>query len=91
MKIIDFGRAAINSDLKLFKKHLTETEYKKGVFSLFDKMVISHYLEIYISSSKIDAAFFIDLADGNDKDMLLEISKNQLLITDKWGPPVGKK
>ena len=54
-------------------------------------MEISHYLEIYIASSKIDAAFFINLGDTNDKDMLLEIAKNQLLITDKWGPPVGKK
>jgi hypothetical protein len=58
----------ISSDEKLFKKKLTPKEFEKSVFTLYDKMCISHYLEIYISSSKIDAAFFLNLKDSNEKD-----------------------
>jgi hypothetical protein len=75
----------------LFKKLLTPKEFERGVFSLFDKMAISHYLEVYISSSKIDAAFFLNLKDDNDRDTILNVIKNKDIISEMWGPPAGKK
>lgn len=38
----------------------------KGVFSLFNKIGISHYLEIYLSSKILDCGFFVRLSDSND-------------------------
>lgn len=58
----------------MFKKKLSSAELKKGVFDLFDKITISHYLEVYLSSSKIDCTFFIKLGDHNGADDLFSIA-----------------
>ena len=73
MKTIDFAPALLAQDQALLKRKLPPKDLQKGVFSLFDKINVAHYLECYLSSSKIDAVFFLKLSDGNEQDSMLGV------------------
>lgn len=80
VKHIDFSKELLSADTKLIKKKVPEKELKAGVFSLFDKITMSHYLECYLSSSKMDCMFFLRLTDSNDADDLYKVIDNQFKI-----------
>jgi hypothetical protein len=61
VKVVDLGPYLLTENLTLMKKKIAPSQLEKGVFNLFDKLNISHYLECYLSSSKLDCNFFIKL------------------------------
>ena len=69
---IDFSQDLISKHPKLFSKRLSQKDIKKGVFNIFNKMQMSHYLEVYLTSSKIDCTYFMRLDDDND-DLLMKV------------------
>ena len=65
VKTIDFGPSLLAQHPKLLKKVAGKNT---KTFNVFDNMCLSHYLEIYLSSSKLDCMFFLKLDDPNVND-----------------------
>jgi hypothetical protein len=84
VKSYDFGRQLIDSHPRLFKKKLSQKEIQTGVFDLFDKICLSHYLEVYLASVKMDSVFFLKLEDANDADDLHKVVVKQDLVHEMW-------
>jgi len=60
----------------LVNSKISRKEQDSGVFQLFDKMAMSHFLEVYLSSSKFDCILFIKLKDEiENKQTLQDILK----------------
>lgn len=66
VKTVDFSTQLVGSDSKLFKSKIPAQALGKGVFDWFDKIHLSHYLEVYLASSKMDCMFFLKFEDQND-------------------------
>ena len=50
---------------------------QSGVFGIFDLMKMSHYMEIYLSSGKMDCSYLMFIEDDNANeggDTLAQIS-----------------
>lgn len=40
---------------------------QSGVFGIFDLMKMSHYMEVYLSSGKMDCSYIMGLEDDNNE------------------------
>ena len=58
---------------------------EKKVFQIFDKMCMSHYLEVYVASSKVDSCFFIKL-EQTDDTISKRAQELKYDIHEMWGP-----
>jgi hypothetical protein len=58
----------VANNLKLIKKKIPERDINRGVFNLFDKVTMAHYLEMYLASSKLDCIFFLKFVDENEEN-----------------------
>lgn len=70
VRSFDFGRQMIDSHPRLFKEKLSEAELKSGLVDVFDRICLSHYLEVYLASVKLDCLFFLKLEDANSGEDL---------------------
>jgi hypothetical protein len=87
VKVVDLGPYLLSESLTLMKKKIAPSQLEKGVFNLFDKINLSHYLECYLSSSKLDCLFFIKLQDENGPETMNKIVALGDKIKQMWGPP----
>jgi hypothetical protein len=87
VKVVDLGPYLLSENLSLMKRKIAPSQLEKGVFNLFDKLNISHYLECYLSSSKLDCNFFIKLQDENGPETMNKLVALADKIKEMWGPP----
>ena len=63
-------------------------QYDTGVFSLFNRIRIAHYMEVYLFSDSIDCGYFLRLSDNNEWEsaVVQQLIENYDAVVGLWGP-----
>lgn len=86
VRTFDFSLKLLNAENKLISKTVSQKELKTGVFNLFNKLTLSHYMECYLSSPKMDCMCFLKLIDNNTTEFVYSIVDQEEKIHDLWAP-----